>query len=244
MTWAVHSRRDCPLHAQAVLDGSVGVLVAVLVAVGCGLVVLVAARPVLRRLPEPELEPDESKVPYAALADRSFAIGVALIATVVGGLGWALSPAAARPSWLVLGTVVLLLAGVDARTTWLPLPLTRLAWVLMGLASVAAGVWAGWATLLQIAAGAAIAGAFYLGIWLVSRGGFGFGDVRFAPLIGAAAAAHSLTLLLWALVLGSLVGAVQGLIRLARRYRAPFPYAPAMLTGAYLALVVSAAVRT
>ena len=78
----------------------------------------------------------------------------------------------------------------------------------------------------------------------MSRGGFGFGDVRFAPLIGAAAAAHSLSLLLWALVLGSLVGAVQGLVRLARRRRAPFPYAPAMLTGAYLALVASAAVRT
>ena len=226
------------------LVGPPAVVVAALVAVACGLVMLFATGPVLRRLPEPDLEPDEIKLAYAALADRPFAIGVALLATVAGGLGWALSPAAARPSWLVLGTVGVLLSAVDARTTWLPLPLTRAAWALMAIATGFAAFWAGFATLLQMAAGAAIAGGLYLLVWLLSRGGFGFGDVRFAPLIGAAAAAHSWTLLLWALVLGSLVGAVHGLVRLMRRRRSPFPYAPAILTGAYLALVVSAAVRT
>ncbi len=226
------------------LDGSPAALLAVLAAVGCGLVLLFATGPVLRRLPEPELEPTEGKLRYAELADRPFTIGVAILAAVAGGLGWAFSPATARPSWLVLGTVVVLLAAVDARTTWLPLPLTRIGWALMLVATVLAGLWAGFATPLRMAAGAAIAGGLYLLVWLLSRGGFGFGDVRFAPLIGAAAAAHSWTLLLWALVLGSLIGAMHGLFRLARRLRSPFPYAPAILTGAYLALVVSAAVRT
>ena len=86
--------------------------------------------------------------------------------------------------------------------------------------------------------GAAVAGALYFIVWLVTRGGFGFGDVRFAPLIGAAAAACSWRLLIWALALGTLVGGVNGLVRLLARRPGAFPYAPSMLAGAYLALVV------
>ena len=50
---------------------------------------------------------------------------------------------------------------------------------------------------VRAAAGAAIGGGLYLLVWLLSRGGFGFGDVRFAPLLGAAAAAEPWTLLWW-----------------------------------------------
>ena len=217
--------------------------VGVLAGIGCALVVLLAVGPILRALPEPELGTGESKLTYASLAGWSFAIGCALLAGVAGGLGWVFSPEPARPLWLVLGTAGVLLSAVDARTTWLPLPLTQAAWTLTAVAGAAAGAIGGVPTLLRVAAGAAIAGALYLGVWLVSRGGFGFGDVRFAPLIGAAAAAHSFTVLLWALLLGSLVGAVHGLLRLVRRQRDPFPYAPAILAGAYLALVLNAAVR-
>ena len=80
-----------------------------------------------------------------------------------------------------------------------------------------------------------LSGLLYFGIWLVARGGFGFGDVRFAPLVGAATAAHSWSLLIWAMLLGSILGALYGVVRLARRRAGPFPYAPAMLAGAYLA---------
>jgi leader peptidase (prepilin peptidase)/N-methyltransferase len=85
-----------------------------------------------------------------------------------------------------------------------------------------------------------VAGLLYLLVWRVSRGGFGFGDVRFAPLIGAATAAHSWSLLLLGLFAGSVLGAVHGGIRLVRRRAGPFPYAPAMLAGAYLACGISA----
>ena len=74
---------------------------------------------------------------------------------------------------------------------------------------------------------------------LVTRGGIGFGDVRFAPLVGAATAATSWTLLAWALVLGSLTGALVGLVRLALRRRGSFAYAPSILAGAYLAATVA-----
>ena len=68
--------------------------------------------------------------------------------------------------------------------------------------------------------GAAASGGLYLIVWFAARGGFGFGDVRFAPLIGAATAAHSGTLLVWALLLGSLAGGLLGIYRLLARDRA------------------------
>jgi leader peptidase (prepilin peptidase) / N-methyltransferase len=71
----------------------------------------------------------------------------------------------------------------------------------------------------------------------VTRGGFGFGDVRFAPLLGAATASHSWSLLIWGLTFGTAVGAVHGAGRLARRRVGGFPYAPSMLAGCYLAVV-------
>ena len=83
------------------------------------------------------------------------------------------------------------------------------------MAGVGDGPGAALRTLLGAALGAAVAGGLYLVVWLVTRGGFGFGDVRFAPLVGAATAVPTFTMLLWALFLGSLVGGVVGIIRLA-----------------------------
>ena len=105
--------------------------------------------------------------------------------------------------------------------------------VAAGLVAYAVG--AGWPSLLRAAAGAALALLLYGVVWLASRGGFGFGDVRFAPLVGAPAAAHSWSLLLWALLLGSVAGAAWGVLRMLRGRRGPYPYAPWLLAGGYLA---------
>jgi leader peptidase (prepilin peptidase) / N-methyltransferase len=206
---------------------------------------LFGVRPVLAGLPEPADAPAD-KVPYAAVAGRAFVATCSVLAAVAVGFSWTQVGAPVRPLWVVLGTVALLLAAIDARTTWLPLPLTRVAWLAMAAAVLTAGIVAALtadtgsaaAVVLRSLAGAGLSGLLYLGIWWGTRGGFGFGDVRFAPLVGAAAAAQSLSTLLWALALGSLVGGVHGLIRLARRRPGQFPYAPAMLAGAYLALAV------
>ena len=64
-------------------------------------------------------------------------------------------------------------------------------------------------------AGAAIAGGLYL-LVAFSLGGFGFGDVRFAPLLGGAAAADSWTLLWCTLLLGTVTGGLMGLLRPAQ----------------------------
>lgn len=208
------------------------------VAAAIGLVTGLATPAVLRRLPEPLTTADaEAKIPYATLATPSFDVAVGALAALGVLLPGLLLPAGLAVGWVVLATLGVLLAAIDARTTWLPLPLTRVAWLATGAALLAVGVGAGWSAALRGLGGFLLAGGVFGAIWLISRGGFGFGDVRYAPLVGAATASASWTLLAWALVLGSLVGAAVGLVRLSHGRRGAFAYAPAILTGAYLSVV-------
>jgi leader peptidase (prepilin peptidase)/N-methyltransferase len=210
---------------------------AAVAAILAGLATAAATRPVLRTLPEPAAA--SQKLPYQALATTRFVFIAGLLAAFTAVLSWYAVPAATMPAWLVIGTCGVLLAMIDARTTWLPLRLTQASWVLMA-AAVGLGwlLGSGWQLVARAVGGAAVAGALYFVVWLLTRGGFGFGDVRFAPLIGAATAACSWRLLIWALALGTLAGGVIGLVRLLAGRPGAFPYAPSMLAGAYLALAV------
>jgi leader peptidase (prepilin peptidase) / N-methyltransferase len=202
-----------------------------------GLAMVASTGPVLRRLPEPA--PAPGKLPYRDLTTTRFILATCLIAALLAAVSCYVVPTGALPAWMVLGTSCLLLAMIDARTTWLPLRLIQASWLLMaGAVGLGWPLGGGLQLVTRAVVGAAVAGALYLLVWLVTRGGFGFGDVRFAPLIGAASAACSWSLLVWALALGTLVGGVNGLIRLLARRPGAFPYAPSMLAGAYLAVVV------
>lgn len=215
---------------------TVGSLTGIALVVAAVLITGLAARPLLRRLPEPA--DGAGKVAYADLATPGFAVGCGLVSGLVATVGWLTRPAEQQPLWWTLATLGVLLAAVDARTTWLPLRLTRLAWATMAGAALAALVLGlGWPALLRAGLGAGVAGLLYWVVWRLSRGGFGFGDVRFAPLVGAPAAGGSWSLLITALFLGSVLGAAYGLLR---RRSGPFPYAPAMLAGSYLACGTSA----
>jgi leader peptidase (prepilin peptidase)/N-methyltransferase len=215
-----------------------GRLLALVVASAAALVTGLAVRPALSWLQEP---PDgQGKPLYRELGSRRFVAGCASLAGVAAAVSWLSLPRHVQPVWFVLAVLGILLAAIDARSTWLPLRLTKVAW-----GATAAGILlAGWlgggvGLLARAAVGAAVAGLLYLAIWLISRGGFGFGDVRFAPLLGAAGAAVSWRLLIWTLVLGTVVGGGWGLVRLARRQHGAFPYAPSMLAGAYVACGLS-----
>lgn len=215
--------------------------IAIGVAVVAGAVVLsvLLGRLVVARLPEPV--DGAGKVQYADLVSSGFVVGCAVVSGAAAVLGLLAAPTAVAPLWWVLATFGVVLAAVDVRTTWLPLRLTRLAWVAMvaaGLLSLLLG--ADRLALLRAGAGALLAGLLYLVVWRASRGGFGFGDVRFAPLVGAATAADSWSLLVVGLFAGSVLGAAYGGLRLVRKRAGPFPYAPAMLAGAYLACGISA----
>lgn len=211
-----------------------------------GLLCAAVAGPLLQWLPEPA-EPD-GKLAYRDLVTPHFLLGCSLCAAVAAAVSWTTLPAVVQPLWTVLAVGGVLLAGVDAVTTWLPLPLTHIAWASMVVATgVGASLAGSWPMLLRAAAGAAFAGGVYLVIWLgwrvAGRGAFGFGDVRFAPLLGAAAGAASWELLLWGLLAGSLLGAGLGIVRLLAHRRGGFPYAPTMLAGNYLAALLLAATR-
>lgn len=206
-----------------------GLVVALLL----GLVTAAAIRPLLRWLPEPEA--GDGKIPYRDLGTPAFVIGIAVLVSAAAAIATLRLPAAVLPVWWVLSSLGVLLSAIDARTTWLPLRLTRLTWLLSAVAMLVVGFTAGWPAFARGLGGAVLAGALYFAVWWASRGGFGFGDVRFAPLLGAATAAGSWTLLLWGLVLGTLLGGAQGLARLCRRRRGGFAYAPAILGGGYLA---------
>jgi leader peptidase (prepilin peptidase)/N-methyltransferase len=210
---------------------------ALLVGLATGLATAVAVRPTLRWLPEPA--EGQGKPVYGELGSRRFIAGCASSAAVASAVSWLTLPRYVQPIWLVLAVLGVLLAAIDARSTWLPLRLTRVAWAAMAAAVLLAGWLGGGRLMARAAIGAALAGLLYLVIWLISRGGFGFGDVRFAPLLGAAGAAVSWRLLILVLVLGSVIGGGSGLARLVSRRRGAFPYAPAMLAGAYVASVLS-----
>lgn len=206
----------------------------VLLVVVTSLPVLLATRPVLVRLPEPA-EP-EGKALYRVLPTRRFVATCTVLAAVGAGLVGLTLPTAAWPLWWVLCAPALVLVAVDAATTWLPLGLTRLVWAATLGAAVLATSLGGVALLARSALGGLVAALLYLVLWRLSRGSLGFGDVRLAPVLGAAAAAVGWPTLLAALLLGSLVGAAVGVLRTLRRRPGAFAYAPSMLAGAFLAL--------
>ena len=215
-------------------QASATVAIALTVAIAAALL----ARPVLRRLPEPANRDD--KPLYRELGSTPFLVSCGVLAGVATALSWLSLPPYVQPPWSVLAILGVLLAAIDARTSWLPLRLTQAAWLAMTVASLLAALLGGnLGIALRAGAGAAIAGGLYLLVWLISRGGFGFGDVRFAPLLGAAAAADSWALLWLTLLLGTVAGGLVGLARLAQGRRDAFPYAPSMLVGAYAACVVA-----
>lgn len=213
-------------------------LATVVIALTIGAISAVLVRPVLLRLPEPVA--GDGKPTYRDLGTTRFVLVCGALAGVAAAISWLSVPRYAQPMWSVLAVLGVLLAAIDARTSWLPLQLTRTAWLAMTVtavlaASLGGGVW----VVVRAAAGAAIGGGLYLLVWLLSRGGFGFGDVRFAPLLGAAAAADSWTLLWWTLLLGTVTGGLMGLLRLAQGQRGAFAYAPSMLVGAYAACLAT-----
>lgn len=90
-----------------------------------------------------------------------------------------------------------------------------------------------------IAIEAAIGGAVaFVVFWILDHfrpGGFGWGDGKYAPILGAATAAVSLTVEWWAFLIACVAAAVATPFR---RRRKAFPFGPWLAGGALVALVV------
>ena len=108
------------------------VLGGVAAAVGTMLGMAVLTSPILRCLPEPAA--GEGKPRYAELATPRVVAGCTLLGGAAVTIGWLSAPPAIQPLWWVLSSLGVLLAAIDALTTWLPLRLTRAALVAMAVA--------------------------------------------------------------------------------------------------------------
>lgn len=94
--------------------------------------------------------------------------------------------------------------------------------------------------------GAVLAFAVLLIAHVISPKGMGFGDVKFAPLLGlmvgwqADAIAEVLLLVLWLFLIGFAVGTVGGLVFMVLRGRnQPFPFGPFLALGTLVTVVFS-----
>lgn len=220
------------------------ILSAALMVALCGVVAGALAPWLLRRTPEPELEPDEVKIPYAALATGRVAIGAGLWAAALATVSvLAVEPDRVGP-WLVVAVVGALASVVDIATTWIPRRWLHLGWVATAIA-VGGSAWrlGDWPSVGRSAIGVAIIGGAYAVVYTVAqmlrRAVFGFADVRLGILAGMVAGWRSIPTATTAIVLGALVGAVWGVVwRVRRRGEGEYAYGPSIVLGPYLALVV------
>jgi leader peptidase (prepilin peptidase)/N-methyltransferase len=223
---------------NALLAAGIGVAV-------CGPAAAVLGPWLMRRIPEPELDEGDTKVPYASLAGRRAAYWCGTLAAVAGGLlGRLLGLDAALPAWLVLAVAGALLGYIDARTRFLPSVIIWPTYVVVGAGLVAAAVATGeWGSLRRAAIAGAIGFAVFYVLWLAFPGGVGFGDVRLSGLLGM-----SLGWLGWGefvsgLYGGFFLGAIVGIVLIATRVmtrKQMVPFGPYMLVGALAGVLLGA----
>lgn len=155
--------------------------------------------------------------------------------------------ATAAAAWLALtgylwfAAAGIALTAIDLELQRLPdaivLPSLVVVTVLLGASAALTGNWGQFITVL---AGAAALFAFYFVIVLVYPAGMGGGDVKLAPLIGAATGYLGWSAVAVGAFAGFLIGAIVGvasmLIRRAGRRHA-IPFGPWMLAGAWVGIV-------
>lgn len=213
---------------------------AFLAATACALALVLLTPWVLRRLPEPAAADAEGKRPYASLATPGFVGTTALVGLACALAAFAWTPPAHWIAWSALAGVNVLACAIDARTTWLPVRLSKTGWVVAALgASWVAMVGRSWTPLLAAGACALLAGGFFHLVWRLT-GGIGYGDVRLAATIGAVTGLASPALVGWSLALGTLTGALVGVGHHVRGSRGAFAYGPGLLAGPFLALALLA----
>jgi leader peptidase (prepilin peptidase)/N-methyltransferase len=159
----------------------------------------------------------------------------------VGGLAALLVAAAGPPAAALaaaaLAPLVVLASAIDLRWHRLPDRLTGTATAVLAAVALLSG---DGSVPGRAAAGAALFAGVLLVVHLVSPAGMGFGDVKLGVPLGFAVGATGVVDVMVALVLALTIGAVAGLVVLARhrdRSRA-FAFGPCLCAGAVLALLL------
>lgn len=197
----------------------------------------------------PALATGAALVPGVTRDARRTGLVCVLAAVAFGGTALRLLPDRpvryALPAYLVLAGAGVLLWVVDADVRRLPDAITLPAYpavlALLVPASLLGSDPVGWAGLGRAVAGGLAAALLFLLLALPRSAPLGFGDVKLAGLLGLALAWLSWAALAVGIVLGFAYGAAYGLVLLAFRrvgLRTRIPFGPAMLAGAFTAILI------
>jgi leader peptidase (prepilin peptidase)/N-methyltransferase len=165
-----------------------------------------------------------------------------VMAVVCAVLASATGPRPELLVWLLLAPIAVLLATVDFAVHRLPgvvtLPLAAFALVGLGGAALLPSAGGSWETSLL---GSLTLGTCYFVLFLINPSGFGFGDVKLAPALGAILGWYGWGILLIGTFAGYLLGALYGVgLILARRAgrKATIPFGPFLLVGAVAGILL------
>ncbi|MGV9977999.1 prepilin peptidase [Micromonospora wenchangensis] len=205
-----------------------------------------AAPRIARAFPPPE-PPRPSRAGHAAprpTGQPGHGVPPAVVGAVVcAGLAVARGPEPALPAFLLVAAVGVVLAVVDLASLRLPDPLVGAAALGGGTALTVAAVAAGSPGRLALAlAGAALSFLLYVVLALLPRSRLGFGDVKLAAVLGLPLGWLGWPTLWLGLLLPHLLNGVLVLALLvAGRVRrdTALPFGPALLTGAWLAVLLA-----
>ena len=200
----------------------------------------------LARLPEPEVDVDEHKIPYAELArpvvpTLAMVVLAALLAAVAA---WQLPPVL-LPAWAVVAGVAPVLAYVDLRTHLLPYlivaPTYLAVWALtLGVAISTRDTGLALAALIGNVVVFAVFWILYVIAGRFLAGGFGYGDVRLSAVLGVLLGPLGASATFVGIYAGFVIAAIAGVIRNRGRVRGgpPVAFGPAMVVGAFVAVFV------
>ncbi|MEN8234169.1 MAG: A24 family peptidase [Actinomycetota bacterium] len=173
-----------------------------------------------------------------------------IVALVTGGL-FAAAPLVIEVDWTLPAylwfvgvTVTLTLTDMDEKLipNRILFPGTAVAFVLLTVGALIEG-----GAIVRAYAGGAIYFVVLLVIALIARGGFGFGDVKLAFLLGMFTAYLSWDTLIVAVFAAFLLGGVVSLVLIVFRIRDrrdSIPFGPYLIGGAYLAIVWATTIAT
>ena len=199
-----------------------------------GLAVGVVAEAIARERSPREILDEPKRVALVAAPTALIFAGVPLVVEV----DWAL-PAYL---WFVGVTVTLTVTDIDAKL----IP-NRILFpgTLAGVALLTVGAIIEGGAIVRALAGGGVYFALLFVIALIARGGFGFGDVKLAFLLGLFTAYQSWDTLIVAVFAAFLLGGVVSLILIVFRLRDrkdSIPFGPYLVAGSYLALAWGATI--
>ena len=176
---------------------------------------------------------------HRAIGRRETATAIAAAAGCAGA-GMVATSGWLTPAYLVFVAVTIVLVITDLDHKLIPnrvlYPGGALAVLLLGAGALASGRSG---DLARAGLGGLAFFGLFFAVALAARGGFGFGDVKLAALLGVFAAFDSWRTLLITIFFTGVIGGVPALVLLAIRRARPrdeIPYGPAMVAGAWLAL--------